>query len=87
MRSRDMWGVSRAVSVKWVRERVKRVLSNRWRRRVSASPMIVWIVLVGILWKGKVETKLVEKGGGHAVEEKDRAVDVANDDYIAVGRR
>lgn len=82
-----MWGVSRGVSLKWVRERVKRVLSKRWRRSVSASPMIVLIVFDGILWKGKVETKLVEKGGGDAVEEKDGAVEVPDDDEIAVGGR
>ena len=54
---------------------------------MSASPMIVLIVFDGILWKGNVETNLVEKGGGDAVEEKDGAVEVPDDDEIAVGGR
>ena len=54
---------------------------------MSASPMIVLIVFDGILWKGNGETKLVEKGGGDAVEEKDGAVEVPDDDEVAVGGR
>lgn len=66
---------------------MNKVLSNRWRRSESASPMMVLIVLFGILWKGKRETKLIKKGGGGAIEKEYRAVDVANNDEVFVGWR
>ena len=66
---------------------MEKVSSKCCRRSESASPKMVLTVLVGILWSGNVETKLVKEGGRHAIEQEDRAIEVANDDQIAVRRR